>query len=186
MDKKPKKPIKFKVVKPKKEPEKPKKKKPIKFKVVKKKEEEKPKPKMSATAKTNEKPKKKIKFKVVKKKEEQKTKFSDLDEVSVKRYADGSKRRGGGSNVYIDNKTGKVYDNEKDFNKDEYAGDIVTIKRPGQSDMKGIRIFNSGAKPDLIFGKDFDLSYPYDYNFVDFRSYSVKKKGFKNIPAVRD
>ena len=56
MDKKPKKPIKFKVVKPKKEPEKPKKKKPIKFKVVKKKEEEKPKPK------------KKMKFKVVKKK----------------------------------------------------------------------------------------------------------------------
>ena len=44
MDKKPKKPIKFKVVKPKKE-EKPKKKKPIKFKVVKKKEQEKPKPK---------------------------------------------------------------------------------------------------------------------------------------------
>jgi len=60
MDKKPKKPIKFKVVKPKKEPEKPKKR--IKFKVVKKKEEEKPKPKME--------PKKRIKFKVVKKKEQ--------------------------------------------------------------------------------------------------------------------
>ena len=58
MDKKPKKPIKFKVVKSKKEPEKPKKR--IKFKVVKK--EEKPKPKME--------PKKRIKFKVVKKKEQ--------------------------------------------------------------------------------------------------------------------
>lgn len=70
MDKKPKKPIKFKVVKPKKE-EKPKK-KPIKFMVVKK--EEKPKPK------------KKMKFKVVKKKEPSKPKKPD-PEKEIKRVA---------------------------------------------------------------------------------------------------
>ncbi len=75
MDKKPKKPIKFKVVKPKKE-EKPKK-KPIKFKVVKK--EEKPKPK------------KKMKFKVVKISDAKLDKLKK--EAKAKTKEDGIKRR---------------------------------------------------------------------------------------------
>lgn len=162
------------------------------IKMAEKKERAPTKPKAAPKAATPPpKPKKKIKFNVIKKKEEQKTKFSDLDEVSVKRYADGSKRKANGSSVYIDNKTGKVFDNEEDFKKDEYTGEVITIKRPGLSNMKGIRIYGAMGRKDLVFGKDFDLSYPYDYNYVDFRDgvgrmYSVKKKGFRNIPAVKE
>jgi hypothetical protein len=51
--------------------------------------------------------------------------------------------------------------------------------------MKGILMIYTNA-PSELYGKDFDLSYGYDYNRVDFKSYSVKKRGFKKIPALPD
>jgi hypothetical protein len=111
--------------------------------------------------------------------------FSDLEKVKIMRYYEGSQKIPNGGIAYIDNKSGAVYDSKKDFEEDEIVGYIVTIKRPGLSDMKGILMIYTNA-PSELYGKDFDLSYGYDYNRVDFKSYSVKKRGFKKIPALPD
>ena len=98
----------------------------------------------------------------------------ELEKVDVKFYLKGTNPQGRGSDVFIDNKTGKVYNNKTDKKE---AGYIITISRGrGQSPMKGILINGD------MFGKDFDLSYPFEYNYVNFKSYKLKKFGFKDIP----
>jgi len=113
-----------------------------------------------------------------------KSKLNDLERVSVKGWGRGNDFDGRGSDVFIDNKTGRVYSNKKEYDGPQDLGVntpygyIISISRGrGKSLMKGI-LMNG----EYMFGLNFDLNYPYDYNFVNFKSYKLKKFGYKNIP----
>jgi len=118
--------------------------------------------------------------------------FKMLDEVSLSRYAGGSKRTNGGSKVYIDNKTGAVYDNEKDWNEGDITGKVITISRGrGKRQMKGIEIMYEDARND-IFGKNFGVLYGFDYGYVGeqgrledvLKGLKKSKDGFDFIPKL--
>ena len=116
-----------------------------------------------------------------------------LEEVSLSRYAGGTKKgRAGGSMVYIDTKTGAVYDNEKDWEEGDISGKVITISRgKGKRKMKGIEIMYEDARNN-IFGKDFGDSYGYDYGYVGeqgrledvLKGLKKSKDGFDFIPKL--
>jgi hypothetical protein len=119
--------------------------------------------------------------------------FKMLKEVYLGRYAGGSKRTNGGSRVYIDEKTGAVYDNEKDWNEGLIAGKVITISRGrGKRQMMGIEIMYEDARND-IWGKDFGVaSYGFDYGYVGeqgrledvLKGLKKSKDGFDFIPKL--
>ena len=87
--------------------------------------------------------------------------FDDLEKVSVMRYGGGTKGgRGGGTMVFIDSKSGEVYDSKEDFDKDEYTGNKIMISRGrGKKKLEGLQLGK------YRFGKNLD--YGYDYGYID-------------------
>jgi len=113
------------------------------------------------------------------KKKEEAAAFSKFERVSVDRYSKGTPIMGindglfgdgkyGKDNnatyVYIDKKSRKVFDSKKDFEKEEYSGDLITIGRGrGRKRIQGLKFWDKYGM--LIFGKG--QSYGYDYGYME-------------------